>query len=195
MDFLKAEIERKRKAIENITNVDTNHGNSNNSNKKKYLKRSDLEKIEEEERLRLIAEADAKKSSKLLQKQEPLKSTSSSSSSSSISASSSSLPNASSLSSSTLPSSSASSNDKSNTQDDSDDRIDSNYKISEEDLVSRLRNRGEPIRLFGESFKQRVERLRVIESREERTEGQRNDFQFLLENANKGLELEVIFIV
>lgn len=40
--------------------------------------------------------------------------------------------------------------------------------ITENILVTRLRARGQPIKLFGESFEQRLERLKEVESKEER---------------------------
>ncbi|KAI8853516.1 hypothetical protein BC829DRAFT_424649 [Chytridium lagenaria] len=69
-----------------------------------------------------------------------------------------------------------------------DDHID----LPLDEIIGRLRARGEPIRLFGETDRDRVRRLKVLESREERTEGQRNDFQSLLDSADRGLALELL---
>ncbi|RKO92025.1 Prp18 domain-containing protein, partial [Blyttiomyces helicus] len=64
------------------------------------------------------------------------------------------------------------------------------FNISEEDLVRRFRARNEPIRLFGETDKQRARRLRKLEATEERTEGQRNDFRAAMAATEKGIALE-----
>ncbi|KAJ3133180.1 mRNA splicing protein prp18 [Physocladia obscura] len=60
-------------------------------------------------------------------------------------------------------------------------------RISEAELVTRLRARGVPIRLFAEDFAQRVARLKVLESSEIRSEGQQNDFRQLLAKADDRL--------
>ncbi|KAI8922752.1 Prp18 domain-containing protein [Entophlyctis helioformis] len=59
--------------------------------------------------------------------------------------------------------------------------------LTDDDVVKRLRSRDQPIRLFGESNVQRLKRLRIVESTEERTEGQRNDFRDMLQATDKGL--------
>ncbi|KAJ3019178.1 mRNA splicing protein prp18 [Thoreauomyces humboldtii] len=59
--------------------------------------------------------------------------------------------------------------------DGSNEAVD--YDIAESELVRRFRAREQPIRLFGETNKQRMRRLRLVEGSEERTEGQRNDFR------------------
>ncbi|KAJ3194101.1 mRNA splicing protein prp18 [Irineochytrium annulatum] len=71
---------------------------------------------------------------------------------------------------------------------DDDDILD----IPKEEIIGRLRSRGQPIRLFGESDRERIQRLRNLEAMEERTDGQRNDFQTLLDNADRGLALELL---
>lgn len=52
---------------------------------------------------------------------------------------------------------------------DQDDGSDT-FNISPEEVVRRLRAKGQPIRLFGESDKDRKTRLRALELIEERTE-------------------------
>ncbi|ORX89596.1 Prp18-domain-containing protein [Basidiobolus meristosporus CBS 931.73] len=59
-----------------------------------------------------------------------------------------------------------------------------------DEVIRRLRAKGEPIRLFGETDKQRNIRLRTLELMEERSEGQRNDFMKTLEAMEAGLDLE-----
>ncbi|KAL1925020.1 uncharacterized protein VTP21DRAFT_4674 [Calcarisporiella thermophila] len=64
--------------------------------------------------------------------------------------------------------------------------------LKPEEITRRLRARGQPIRLFGETDKERKLRLRALELIEERTEGQRNDFMRTLESLESGMELEVL---
>ncbi|BGP43790.1 hypothetical protein JCM10449v2_007847 [Rhodotorula kratochvilovae] len=63
------------------------------------------------------------------------------------------------------------------------------FNVSNDEAVRRLRRIGQPIRLFGESDKDRRLRLRALELIEERTEGQRNDFMRAMEGQEIGLEL------
>ena len=55
------------------------------------------------------------------------------------------------------------------------------FNISPEECVRRLRQKGQPIRLFGETDKDRKLRLRALELLEERSEGTQNDFKRTLE--------------
>lgn len=64
------------------------------------------------------------------------------------------------------------------------------FNISNAEAIRRLRQKDQPIRLFGESDRERRLRLRALELIEERTEGQRNDFMRALEGMDKGLDLE-----
>lgn len=73
-----------------------------------------------------------------------------------------------------------------------DDDPDYKLQIPEEELKSRFRARGQPIRMFGETSGQRIRRLKLLESMEERTEGQRNDFRSLLIESDKGLALNIL---
>ncbi|GAB5585986.1 hypothetical protein Unana1_00886 [Umbelopsis nana] len=66
------------------------------------------------------------------------------------------------------------------------------FKISQEEVQRRLRAKGQPIRLFAETDKQRKARLRALELLEERTEGQRNDFMRTLEQMDEGMNLEAL---
>ncbi|KAJ3100986.1 mRNA splicing protein prp18 [Phlyctochytrium planicorne] len=146
MDILKAEIERKRKLLGTAVP-------EGGPTKKKYLKRGELERIQD------AAEKEA---------EAPKKKDQTSSSQS-------------------LQSSSKSKTDGGNEEDGAD-----YTKLSEADIIVRLRARGEPIRLFAETDKERYMRLKDLEAREERTEGQRNDFQSLLDSADRGLALELL---
>lgn len=55
--------------------------------------------------------------------------------------------------------------------------------------MRRLRAKGQPIRLFGETDSERRLRLRALELIEERSEGQQNAFMRAMENMEKGLDL------
>jgi pre-mRNA-splicing factor 18 len=66
------------------------------------------------------------------------------------------------------------------------------YNISQEEVIRRLRVRGQPIRLFAETDKSRKARLRTLELMEERSEGQRNDFMRTLEQMDEGMNLEAL---
>ncbi|KAI8353734.1 Prp18 domain-containing protein [Mortierella sp. GBAus27b] len=66
------------------------------------------------------------------------------------------------------------------------------FNIPPEEVIRRLRARGQPIRLFGETDQQRKIRLRALELVEDRSEGQRNDFMRALENAETGLHMEAL---
>jgi pre-mRNA-splicing factor 18 len=63
------------------------------------------------------------------------------------------------------------------------------FNISNSEAIRRLRNKGQPIRLFGESDSERRLRLRALELIEERTVGQQNDFMRAMESMDKGLDL------
>ncbi|KAJ3509057.1 hypothetical protein NLJ89_g5418 [Agrocybe chaxingu] len=68
----------------------------------------------------------------------------------------------------------------------------SSYNISNEETIRRLRAKGQPIRLFGESDKDRRLRLRALELIEEKghdRQGGQNDFKKALEDVEKS-ELE-----
>ncbi|KAJ2911157.1 hypothetical protein GGI21_000071 [Coemansia aciculifera] len=62
--------------------------------------------------------------------------------------------------------------------------------VSAEEAVRRLRARGEPIRLFGESDGQRQRRLRMLELSEEKSDGQRNEFRHVLAQVEAGAMLD-----
>lgn len=66
------------------------------------------------------------------------------------------------------------------------------FSIPAEEVVRRLRAKGQPIRLFAETDKARKIRLRALELMEERTEGQRNDFMKTLGQYETRLDLEAL---
>ncbi|KAI9315259.1 Prp18 domain-containing protein [Dichotomocladium elegans] len=66
------------------------------------------------------------------------------------------------------------------------------FNITREEVIRRLRAKGHPIRLFGETDKQCKIRLRALELMEEHSEeqGQRNDYMRKLEEMEEGMRLE-----
>ncbi|KAI9197276.1 Prp18 domain-containing protein [Polychytrium aggregatum] len=158
MDFLKAELERKRKAIETVLDKSAAPTTASGS---KYIKRSELERLREqkylEDQRKLEEERNRKRSRANPDDGE-----------------------------SQISAQTASTDKAKGPANDDEDTLD----ISVEDVIRRFRSRGQPIRLFGESDKDRIKRLRALESVEEQTEGQRNDFKKAIEQASTGLELE-----
>ncbi|KAJ3092750.1 mRNA splicing protein prp18 [Quaeritorhiza haematococci] len=160
MDILKAELERKRKLLQTVTTAAA----SNNERPKKYMKRGELERLQDE----IAQNSDDKKKGKI--------------------SSSQSGPTA----GASLSSSPSKGNAKDSTKNADEEDEDDHLNISAEEVIRRLRARDEPIRLFGETDKQRIKRLRALESMEERTEGQRNDFRKALEVTDKQAALEYL---
>ena len=66
------------------------------------------------------------------------------------------------------------------------------FTLSPAETTARLRRKGQPIRLFGESDHQRRLRLRALELIEERSEGQRNDFMRKMEGMEMGFRMEEV---
>ncbi len=68
------------------------------------------------------------------------------------------------------------------------------FNVSSEEAVRRLRAKGEPIRLFGESDKERRLRLRALELIEEKGGGSlgQNDFRNALQSAESATALELL---
>ncbi|KAJ2782285.1 hypothetical protein H4R18_002367 [Coemansia javaensis] len=62
--------------------------------------------------------------------------------------------------------------------------------LGADEVVKRLRARGEPVRLFGESDEQRRRRLRQLELTEETTDGQQNEFRRVLAQVEAGAMLD-----
>ncbi|KAL8293464.1 hypothetical protein RQP46_000165 [Phenoliferia psychrophenolica] len=64
------------------------------------------------------------------------------------------------------------------------------FQVTNAEAVRRLRLKGQPILLFGETDKERRLRLRALELIEERTDGGRNEFARALERVGEGVEKE-----
>ncbi|KAF9437137.1 mRNA splicing protein prp18 [Entomortierella beljakovae] len=176
MDLIEASIAKKRAAVESVTGT----------TKKKYVRRGDLEKqreqkyYEEQERERKMKEEAQRILD--LEKEESRKSNSISSSP---------APGTPSSISSPFPSSDLAGSD-SPLPVSEDAASSATFNIPPEEVVRRLRARGQPIRLFAETDQQRKIRLRALELVEDRSEGQRNDFMKALENAETGLHMEAL---
>ncbi|KAJ3121627.1 mRNA splicing protein prp18 [Nowakowskiella sp. JEL0407] len=65
-------------------------------------------------------------------------------------------------------------------------------KISPEEVIKRLRARLEPIRLFAESDSHRLRRLKLLESKDESSDGQQNDFRKALEKSAEQANLDYL---
>eukprot|EP00732_Lithocolla_globosa_P005724 Lithocolla_globosa_v1_NODE_6133_length_1131_cov_7.313835.p1 type:complete len:337 gc:universal NODE_6133_length_1131_cov_7.313835:67-1077(+) len=65
--------------------------------------------------------------------------------------------------------------------------------VAEKEVIKRLRRRGEPIRLFGESDEERLLRLLNLERMDrDGVEGQRNEFMKKLSDMDRDLDLEAL---
>ncbi|SPC62431.1 related to pre-mrna splicing factor 18 [Ustilago sp. UG-2017b] len=186
MDFLKAEIANKRKAAE----VATSTASASTSKAaaapppNKYMRRGDLEKLREQ--------------------QERSVSPSSSASPSASSRTATSSPSkrlkteAEATARSACPSTSTSTRLSSATKAALDTAAAEvgreRFNVSNEEAVRRLRAKGEPIRLFGESDKERRLRLRALELIEEKGGGAvgQNDFRNALQSAESATALELL---
>ncbi|KAI8802815.1 Prp18 domain-containing protein [Cladochytrium replicatum] len=78
------------------------------------------------------------------------------------------------------------------TNNNDDDEQDDDYRVPAEEVIRRLRAREEPIRLFGETDKQRIRRLKILEAKEERSDGQRNEFKKVLEATDQRANMEYL---
>ncbi|KAJ3346147.1 mRNA splicing protein prp18 [Entophlyctis luteolus] len=151
MDFLKDEIERKRKEVSAI------QGGA--AKLRKYMRRGDVEAQQQQQQKLAVPDSTPPPAA------------------SAPSSSSSSPPP---QQQQQQPSSRDVQNEQPAPVTDSNRLLDSAPRIPEAELVARLRAKGVPVRLFAEEYHQRVARLKALESAEERSDGQRNDFRQLL---------------
>ncbi|KAF8515375.1 Prp18 domain-containing protein [Hysterangium stoloniferum] len=163
MDFLKAEIANKRKALENDPLLATRPT--------KYMRKGDIEKIRLEQERKEKEEKEKEKAAKeLLEKEATLKKTQKTNAN--IRSSNSPLP-------SSTPGT---------------PKPEGTFNISSEEAIRRLRSKGQPIRLFGESDKDRRLRLRALELIEEKGGGEKgggtNDFKKALEGVEMSERIE-----
>ncbi|KAG0367623.1 Prp18 domain-containing protein [Gamsiella multidivaricata] len=183
MDLIEATLNKKRSALEAATG----------GTKKKYIRRGDLEKqreqqyLEEQERERKEKE---ERERKLVEERETKRKadlTAKSSSSTSASPPPSADSTSSTSTTTTLDAAAAAAAATAEAAASA-----ATFNIPPEEVVRRLRARGQPIRLFAETDQQRKIRLRALELVEDRSEGQRNDFMRALENAETGLHMEAL---
>ncbi|WWC73020.1 uncharacterized protein I206_106985 [Kwoniella pini CBS 10737] len=177
MDGLLAEISAKRKALE----VESGDG-AGPANK--YMRRADVERLKEEEAKRKRQEERAKRD---LEKQERMKKDAEQARHTSLKRLAVSSP---------IPSASSSSR---NTPEPSNSTIGEKegFNISPEECIRRLRAKGQPIRLFGESDKERRLRLRALELIDGQAGGSgghhgRNDFMRALEEMESSVDRKEI---
>ncbi|CBQ73025.1 related to pre-mrna splicing factor 18 [Sporisorium reilianum SRZ2] len=179
MDFLKAEIANKRKAAElaSASPVASTSASATAAAPppNKYMRRGDLEKLREQ------------------QQQQQQRSASSSSPSSSNKRLKSSPPTHEAASQTPAAQGmSAATRDALETAAGEVER--EKFNVSNDEAVRRLRAKGEPIRLFGESDKERRLRLRALELIEEKGGGAlgQNDFRNALQSAESATALELL---
>ncbi|KAI9451064.1 Prp18 domain-containing protein [Lactarius psammicola] len=169
MDALKAEIASKRKARDNGP-----------PRPNKYMRRGDIERMKEEEERK--AREEATKKAEAEAEQAALSKNNESSRSTSLAPS---LPSAARSTASPAP-------DMGTGTDTPPPTAGVAFNISNEETIRRLRAKGQPIRLFGESDKERRLRLRALELIEEKGHervGGQNDFRKALEDVESAERL------
>eukprot|EP00833_Pecoramyces_ruminatium_P012859 jgi/Orpsp1_1/1186891/evm.model.d7180000053926.1 len=161
MDFLKSiideEISKKRKLI--------NEAKSDKSNKKKYIRRGDIENLEKKKYYEELEKEKKEKEEKLQKKRKKKKKNY------------------------------RKKEKRINNQldDEENDNLTKIFEnISQDEVIKRLRSHGEPIRYFGETDQERIVRLRHLEAAEEKTEGQQNEFMHAMEDTDRNLDLEAL---
>ncbi|WWC91131.1 uncharacterized protein L201_006072 [Kwoniella dendrophila CBS 6074] len=182
MDGLLAEISAKRKALE----VETGGSSSDGGVAKKYMRRADVERLKEEEQKKKRMEERTKRDA---ERQEKMKKEADQARHQSLKR----LAN----SGANTPTASSS---KGGTPEPGITIEKEGFNISPEECIRRLRLKGQPIRLFGESDKERRLRLRALELLEAQSGSSgnnkghhgRNDFMKLLDSMDSGLDKKEI---
>ncbi|WVR08994.1 hypothetical protein IAU60_006054 [Kwoniella sp. DSM 27419] len=179
MDALIAEISAKRKALE--LEGGPGDASSSSSGAKKYMRRADVERAREEEERRKRAEAAAERErAKEGERASRLKKETEQARHASLAR----------LAASPTPTASGRGTPEPGSSTGVAGEKEA-FNISPEECVRRLRAKGQPIRLFGESDKDRRLRLRALELLEEkggRGQGGRNDFMKALEEMESGMD-------
>ncbi|WWC63950.1 uncharacterized protein I303_106556 [Kwoniella dejecticola CBS 10117] len=173
MDGLLAEISAKRKALE----VESGDG-AGPANK--YMRRADVERLKEEELKRKRQEERAKRDQ---ERQEKMKKEADQARHASLKR----------LAGSSAPSSSRNTPEPSGSGSGTGEK--EGFNISPEECIRRLRAKGQPIRLFGESDKERRLRLRALELIDGQAGGGhhgRNDFMKALEEMESSVDKKEI---
>ncbi|SPO25384.1 related to pre-mrna splicing factor 18 [Ustilago trichophora] len=177
MDFLKAEIANKRKAAD-IASSSSSSSSSVSATApppSKYMRRGDLERLREQQERSVSASSSSSSPSKRIK-----------------SPSSEGTPHRSTSPTVTSPGLSAATRAALDTAAGEVER--EKFNVTNEEAVRRLRAKGEPIRLFGESDKERRLRLRALELIEEKGGGAlgQNDFRTALQSAESATALELL---
>ena len=173
MDFLKAEIQSKKRQLDDLSSRNSHSPAPSTSTStttqqdepptKRYLKRSELEAMRLQEQKEREQEKERLRKEKLYGKKpkQPLLDT--------------------------VQGDHSSRGGSSEVESIKEEKT---FNVSNDEAVRRLRKIGQPIRLFAESDKDRRLRLRALELIEERSEGQRNDFARAMEGQELGIERE-----
>ncbi|GAA5908620.1 mRNA splicing protein PRP18 [Sporobolomyces salmoneus] len=170
MDFLKAEIQSKKRQLENLSPSPGPSSSTTNGDEppvKRYLKRSELERLRAQEEREKQQEKERLRKEKLYGTKPQANSTTT-----------------------TATLNPATGTTITTTIEQAGDGQGETFNVSNEEAIRRLRKIGQPIRLFAETDKERRLRLRALELIEERTEGQRNDFARAMEGQELGIERE-----
>lgn len=162
MDFLKQEIQSKKRQLEQLAPSPSTDPSSSTATDeppvKKYLKRSELEQLRLQGEKEKQLEKERLRKEKLYGKKKPITDTTTSTGTPET--------------------------------EIVVQEVGETFQVSNEEAIRRLRRIGQPIKLFGESDKERRLRLRALELIEERTEGQRNDFARAMEGQELGIVRE-----
>lgn len=177
MDFLKAEIQSKKRQLDDISSRNshspappsTSTSTSTQQDEpptKRYLKRSELEAMRQQEEKEREEEKERLRKEKLYGKKpkQPLLES--------------------------VQGAGDNNSSRGGSSEVESVKEEKTFNVSNEEAVRRLRRIGQPIRLFAESDKDRRLRLRALELIEERSEGQRNDFARAMEGQELGIERE-----
>ncbi|KAI0688096.1 Prp18 domain-containing protein [Cytidiella melzeri] len=167
MNALKAELALKRKTLEAIPVAD--------ARPTKYMRRGDLERLKEEQERKVKEEKAAREQEERLKVE---------------------AERLASLQKGKATSSSASGSPHPDGVRDiaSPDPTSTTFNISNDEAIRRLRAKGQPIRLFGESDRDRQLRLRaleLIEEKEHERQGGQNDFRKALEDVESRARKEI----
>ncbi|GAA5982671.1 hypothetical protein JCM10908_006740 [Rhodotorula pacifica] len=182
MDFLKNEIASKKRVLDQVTTSHSHSPSPDAPPPPKYLKRSELDRLRQEQEEQDRKHKEQERREKLYGKKptadSPAKKLRARSTSAGVEAGSDASTSAAAGTTTTAAGGSTEGGET--------------FFVSNEEAVRRLRQKGQPIRLFAESDKDRRLRLRALELIEDRTDGQRNEFAKAMEGQELGLELEKV---
>lgn len=189
MDFLKNEIASKKRQLDQVTASLSPSPDA--PPPPKYLKRAELERIEQEQREQERKRKEQERREKLYGTK--AKTAPTSTKKSGTTKSSTDAPTEGATPTSTTTGAGAEEH-ASTRNDDGGPTPGETFFVSNEEAIRRLRQKGQPIRLFAESDKDRRLRLRALELIEDSSTavGQRNEFAKAMEGQELGLELDKV---